>query len=399
MIKYRKILLIGLLLLLGCDNSNNPFNDSEPYNLITIDIGEVRDLDYSDISNQLFVGTESEGIYIYSIESDIIPIDGIQLSNSVYLSTLYENIGWGEGKDIRDIQYSNNTNILYALDRFGYTYHGYLPHLLDDNPYVGLCSSDSTPDTLTINICSATQTHATKFSIDEFGNVGPELYILHKHNADNELYTENSYSSINFMGYDFNPEASGSMFCEFFATCEDDAIDIQDSLSYSVNDIFYSNDKIYIANPKKDINSFEIYNVGDSLITADNDTILNGEVIDEFLTESEVKSIYAVNDYVLAGTGQGCYITLLEGGGLSDNQDSKLLLAENYVIRDIFFSENKLILSAGIEGIIVYNWDGNSINVNEILRIHSSYAYTARFINNMYFIATKNGLEIYNIEE
>ena len=58
---------------------------------------------------------------------------------------------------------------------------------------------------------------------------------------------------------------------------------------------------------------------------------------------------------------------------------------------------NKLILSAGIEGVIVYNWDGNSMNIIEDLRIHSSYAYTARFINEMYFIATKNGLEIYQL--
>jgi len=393
MIKYRKILLIGLLLLLGCDNSNNPFNDSEPYNLITIDIGEVRDLDYSDMSKQLFVGTESEGIYIYNIESEVIPVNGIQLSDSVYLSTLYENIEWGEGKDIRDIQYSNNTSILYALDRFGYTYHGYLPHLLGEPNSMGLTCSD----TLLTNICAFTQTHATKFILDD-SNESPELYILYKHNAANELYTEQSYSSLKFMDYFIAPQQSID-FCEFFSTCENEAISVQDTLGYKVNDVFYLNDKIYIANPRDSINSFQIYNVGSDFITAENDTILNGEVIDEFLTESEVKSIYAVNDYVLAGTGQGCYITLLEGGGLSDNQDSKLLLAENYAIHDIYFSENKLILSAGIEGIIVYNWDGNSINVNEILRIHSSYAYTARFINNMYFIATKNGLEIYNIEE
>ena len=39
------------------------------------------------------------------------------------------------------------------------------------------------------------------------------------------------------------------------------------------------------------------------------------------------------------------------------------------------------------------------MNINDDVRIHSSYAYTARFINDMYFIATKNGLEIYNLEE
>ena len=62
-------------------------------------------------------------------------------------------------------------------------------------------------------------------------------------------------------------------------------------------------------------------------------------------------------------------------------------------------TEGKLILSTGIGGIIVYDWDGNSMNINENLRIYSSYAYTARIINNVYFIATKDGLEIYNIEE
>ena len=75
------------------------------------------------------------------------------------------------------------------------------------------------------------------------------------------------------------------------------------------------------------------------------------------------------------------------------------MLAEGYTIYDIYFSENKLILSAGINGIIIYDWDGNSMDINEDMRIHSSYAFTARFINNMYFIATKHGLEIYNIEE
>ena len=75
------------------------------------------------------------------------------------------------------------------------------------------------------------------------------------------------------------------------------------------------------------------------------------------------------------------------------------MIAECHTVYDIHFNDNKLILSAGIEGIIVYNWDGNSMDINEDLRIHSSYAYTARFINNMYFIATKNGLEVYNIEE
>tara|TARA_Y100000996_G_scaffold384358_1_gene341005 strand:+ start:16 stop:1155 length:1140 start_codon:yes stop_codon:yes gene_type:complete len=372
----KQILLLVLLLLLGCDNSNSPFNDSEPYNLISVDIGEVRDLDFSN--DRLYIATESEGIYIYEIQPSSNSENDIMLSDGSYLTTLYENVDWGEGKDIRSIKYSENTNMLYALDRFGYTYHNSVDYLLGQlSPFYLSCS-----DTLIANMCSATQTHATKFALDD-GNESPELYILYKHNADNELYTEESYSSLKFMNYVISPLNSLG-FCELFGTCENEAITIDDSLSYNVNDIFYVDDKLYVANPNKDISSFSIYEK-------------DGGLIDSYVTDSDVKSIYAVNDYIVAGTKNGCYITLLEGDGISSDEVDKLFIADGYSINNIHFDGNKLILSAGIEGVIVYSWDGNSMNLIEGLRIHSSYAYTARFINEMYFIATKNGLEIYQL--
>ena len=372
----KQILLLVLLLLLGCDNSNSPFNDSEPYNLISVDIGEVRDLDFSN--DRLYIGTESEGIYIYEIQPSSNSENDIMLNDGSYLTTLYENVDWGEGKDIRSIKYSENTNMLYALDRFGYTYHNSVDYLLGQlSPFYLSCS-----DTLIANMCSATQTHATKFALDD-SNESPELYILYKHNADNELYTEESYSSLKFMNYVI-PPLNSLGFCELFGTCENEAITIDDSLSYNVNDIFYVDDKLYVANPNKDISSFSIYEK-------------DGGLIDSYVTDSDVKSIYAVNDYIVAGTKNGCYITLLEGDGISSDEVDKLFIADGYSINNIHFDGNKLILSAGIEGVIVYNWDGNSMNIIEDLRIHSSYAYTARFINEMYFIATKNGLEIYQL--
>ena len=372
----KQILLLVLLLLLGCDNSNSPFNDSEPYNLISVDIGEVRDLDFSN--DRLYIGTESEGIYIYEIQPSSNSENDIMLNDGSYLTTLYENVDWGEGKDIRSIKYSENTNMLYALDRFGYTYHNSVDYLLGQlSPFYLSCS-----DTLIANMCSATQTHATKFALDD-SNESPELYILYKHNADNELYTDESYSSLKFMNYVISPLNSLG-FCELFGTCENEAITIDDSLSYNVNDIFYVDDKLYVANPNKDISSFSIYEK-------------DGGLIDSYVTDSDVKSIYAVNDYIVAGTKNGCYITLLEGDGISSDEVDKLFIADGYSINNIHFDGNKLILSAGIEGVIVYSWDGNSMNLIEGLRIHSSYAYTARFINEMYFIATKNGLEIYQL--
>ena len=344
-----------------------------------IDIGEVRDLDF--FNNRLFVATEDEGIYIYDINS-YASDNSIQLSSGKYLETLYQNQDWGISKDIRKIHYSSGSNLLYALDRFGYTYHGYLPYLL--NQYDGNALYCSPVDILIKNECSTTgtQTHATTFVVDE-SNISPELYILYKHNADNELYTENSYSAIKFMEYYLPPEMTLD-FCELFAICDQDAIN--DSLNYDINDIFLLDNKLYLANSNADVNSFEIYNVG-------------GGIIDEFITDSEVKSIYAVNDYILSGTRNGCYITLLEDSGISNEENSKLILAEDFTIYDIFYGDSKLILSAGPDGVLVYDWDGQSFDFNESLRIYSSYAFTARIFENSIFIATKEGLEIYNIEE
>ena len=386
--------MILIILLVGCRDSNIPFNNSSydyinnpdsfdegEFSIDKINIGEVRDLYF--FNNRLFVATEDQGIYIYDINL-FNSSNSVALSNGKYLETLYEDLEWGINKDIRRIHYASNSNILYALDRFGYTYHGYLPYLLGDFDTNSLLCTP--PDTLIKNECSTTgiQKNATQFVVDE-SNLDPELYILYKHNADNELYTENSYSSIKFMEYYLSPQMTLD-FCELFAICDQEAIDIDDSLSYNINDIFYLDNKLFFGNSNSDNYSFEIYN-------------LSGGLLDEYITESEVKSIYAVNDYVLSGTEDGCYITLLEDGSISNDENSKLVLAENFTIYDIIYDNGKLILTAGDDGIFIYSWDGESFNVSEDMRIFSAYAYKAIIFDGSIFVATKEGLEIYNIED
>lgn len=395
--KIRMIYFAFLLLFLGCDNENDPFNRSEPYSLITVDIGEVRDLDF--FNDTLYVGTETEGIHIFKLgyyndDNLEFPIDAVQLNEETFITSLYENLDWGIGKDIREIYYDSNTNVLHALDRFGYMYHAYIPHLLNDinscfeNPVPGCLDCTINPfstlnDTLIINDCAPVlQTHATQF----VKNSTDGIHVLFKHNKNNELYLNESYSIIKNMNYILPPQMTTFLSCELIGLCSDNSISISDSLNYGVNDIFYNDSKIYVANPNKDANSFAVYQS-------------EGEMIDSYNTESEVRSIFASNDYILAGTNNGCYITLLEENGISDSDDSKLKIAENFTVYDIYFDSinNKLILSTGSDGVLVYNWDGNSFNIYEEMRLYSSYAFTARIINDVYYVATKNGLEIYNI--
>ena len=93
---------------------------------------------------------------------------------------------------------------MHALDRFGYIYHTYVPHLLNA---VDMCYETYEPgcvsctphaastlnDTLIVNNCAPSlQTNATQF----INNGTDGVYVLYKHNANNELYLTESYSTI-----------------------------------------------------------------------------------------------------------------------------------------------------------------------------------------------------------
>ena len=354
---------LGLMLIFnGCIENNNPLlNNDIEYS--SIQIGEVRDLFISD--STLFVGTESEGLYIYNINS-----------NSNDLELMYSNIEWGIKKDIRSVFYDKNSQMIYALDRFDFIYEGYMPHVIDTTSnYFG------DGDTLLKNECSLISTHATKFSVNNTAD--PELFILYKHNADNELYLDSSYSIIRHMQYALPPSMT-FMDGFFISDCSNDALNIPDSLNYDINDMYFNENKFYLGTE----NSIDIYS-------------LNGGLDSSLTVNLEVKSVYSINDFVLGGTDNGCYITLLSDDSNDIDNSNILSIAEGYTIYDIFYDQNldKLILSAGAKGVLVYDWDGNSLDFNFNYRLLSSYAFTARIYNNMILVASKNGLEIFNIEE
>ena len=121
----------------------------------------------------------------------------------------------------------------------------------------------------------------------------------------------------------------------------------------------------------------------------------------DFKTESKVKSIYEHNGFIVTGTASsGCYITLLEQSS-HNIIDMPIFGSNNFAVNNIFYDKdkNKLLLSCGNDGVLIYNWDGNSTNASFVNHVISSNAYSAKLYNNSYvIIATKNGIEDYNYE-
>ena len=362
---FIKIIISSLVLFLsGCLEHNNPVIPSGSEDIIhdlIPTLGEVRDIFIDKEDSIFFIGTESQGLAIY------------KLNNNFGLDSLYENDLWGVGKDIRSVYYDNGNQLVYALDRFGYVYHEYLPNILDGSL-----------DTLSQINCGATSTHATKFVVDEQGVGGnPDIYALYKHNADNELYLENSFSEMKQISYNFLFDFENDVnFHDCF-----DAFNQNDTLFYGVSDLHYNQNKIFISNLDSNVYSYGVFEE-------------NGNILDLDTVESKVLSIYSFNDFIFNGLkDNGCYITLLNGDSFSDDATHKLHIAEGLSVLDIYYDveNSKLLLSCGSGGVLVYNWDGQSFNFNEQVRLFSSYAFTAKIFEHLIYIATKNGLEIFNI--
>lgn len=121
----------------------------------------------------------------------------------------------------------------------------------------------------------------------------------------------------------------------------------------------------------------------------------------DFKTNSKVKSIYEHNGYIVTGTASsGCYITLLEQSSHSII-DMPIFGSSNFAINNIFYDKdkNKLLLSCGNDGVLIYNWNGNSASADFVNHVISSNAYSAKLYKNSYvIIATKKGVEVYNYE-
>ena len=389
MIKNVYILLF--LLLLGCQSRHNPFSvdsfgigsefgSNWNNNLDILEhVGRVRDLYFN--ANRLFVATKDKGIYIYDILSEQGQ-NSYPLKNGQFLDQIYESEDWGFGKDLRNIYYADEYDMLFALDYNNNTYLG----------YVDLLVSNST--SLVKNSCGP-DANARKFFINTAYD-NPEIYVLYKCFEGSSQCVNNPYQNVattTFQSFGSSLYDDFQLFGEFPLSYCNESPQIFD-LSVDANDMFFNDNHFFIANPTEGLNSFGVYD-------------MDGILLDEYATEFPVRSIYAINlegstnSVVLAGTENGCYITLLDDGGISDISESKLIIAEGLTIYDIFYENDRLILSSGHRGMLIYDWDNLSAEPVEYLRIfstNSEYSSNAKFFNGMYFVGTKYGLQIYNLD-
>tara|TARA_B110000438_G_scaffold156974_1_gene150464 strand:+ start:9564 stop:10607 length:1044 start_codon:yes stop_codon:yes gene_type:complete len=317
---------------------------------------------YPTLDSAYDLALQNDTLYVANGELGIKALKVVNDGN-VELNSLYEGIAFSEQENIIDIELSQASEILFALDKFNYTSARYTQSLFDD-AYGGM---------VTQSTCYNYQSKSTVF-VDE-GN--PQVLTLNR--KIDQFDEENRRTSI----------GKTIISNEIYYLDKDCSQEILSDLNYGVTDLNFNNGRLYLSNANKNIPSIQVYdeNVG-AFSFAFEDTLMV-----EPITIRAYENSYVVG----LDDKAGCYIALLDADGNLGGSESKLYMADGFTIRHIHYSNNLLVLSAGYGGALVYDWDGESMPTPRAM-ISSGYAYSALvYDNNKIIVGTQNGIEIYEI--
>ena len=359
--KYIKIILILMAVFNGC-NKPKSFMDATGY--ISYDKyldGNIRSFDI--ISDTLFVASEDQGIAIYQINYDNnnkIILDSLHLSSEVLTPVTLE--------------IAKNSRALIVLDDYMYTYIGKLDFFKENSKgsLNGVRCDEYQEKSTYIEYPDDTVELITPFrhlsTDNEYDEKARHKTTLHRVKFDQDVYDENG---------DYSGDCSDTL-----------KIGQNKYLNYELEDVYYNNEKLYIANPDTLLYSVVILNhdLSDSSF----------EPIDTLVFDSKPLTVKTNDNYIFVGLDNngGCYIKLL---GTDDVNDSNFIIGSGYTIKDIQLSDDYITLSTGYSGSLIYKWNNAEPELFFLLGGFYSYKTVVHDDSNV-IIGTKDGLYIYEIE-
>ena len=369
----KNILIIGLsLFFLSCNSPSEPnakiIKDSAIY--------EINNYCYDvDLNDDVVVLAASDGgYYKFDIEynDDSFPVLE-QISNENNHNLDYEN----ETID-RVILSDGPDGIIYMLDK----YTGGSSGIWFDN-----AESIAMDPTFINDYCY--QGKYLDFSIDE---TEPDLdegidthiiYSLMKHTALNENSDDDEFLSYStsIVRRQINALAIGDDLSLVVDDCN-----YQHNLSYDSKEIHFGGGNLAVASESDGV---ILFTKGDD---GDLDSLFSYN-----LAGGQAQTVYSLDGAVIGGfsNDKGCYMALLESD--SNSASNYISFADGYSVNGIDFNSDIIGLAAGNDGVQLYEWLGGS-SVSPYGSIDTDgYAYDLKIKNDLIFVATRTGLEIYKI--
>ena len=122
---------------------------------------------------------------------------------------------------------------------------------------------------------------------------------------------------------------------------------------------------------------------------------INPNLLLEFDTPGEINSVYSVNHSIFTGLSNSNWllVTNITEDGLIIYQE---MLAGGYTVNDVFVKDDLIGIAVGHNGVLIYFWDGNN-SFTLRGRLETSYANAIKINNNVIYVATEDGIEIFSL--
>ena len=159
------------------------------------------------------------------------------------------------------------------------------------------------------------------------------------------------------------------------------------NLNYDSNEIHFGDNRLAVANESSGIVVFNKNSQSelDSLFSFN-------------LSGGQAQTVFSLENAIIGGfsNDKGCYMALLDSN--VDEVTNYISFADGYSIKGIDYNnQNGLIaLATGSDGVQLYLWNGGN-SVSPYGSIDTGYAYDLKIKDNLVFVATQEGLEIYKI--
>ena len=350
-----RVFLLAIILFVGCKTPTDPIGIKiiNEWHYETIDA--CRGI---DISNGVLVAAASSNGYF---RFNINEADTLDLVS--HIPDINPNVGDDAAFDV--IISNNIEDMAFILDDVD----GIMIDFFNGDPSVTLdgCGNSLLYRSLALN--DNVQDTTILFTLQKHFDVLP---------ADFDAYS----TSVGIRKF-YNSEAFGDIYFT------EDACDALINPNIEAMKIFYADNLLSVADGGLGVQVYRYSHNTENPLESWTSFYMQG---------GEAESLYSLGNHVIGGfdNDRGCYMALLDMNG---DIIGNLTFADGYSINAIDYSAGTLVLAAGDDGVIIYEWDESlNLTLKGILDVGSdNYVYDVHVYEDNIYVASENGISIYKI--
>ena len=363
----RAILLL-FFIFMSCNSPSNPSGTAYS------EIGSYQTIDYCrgiDVHGDMLVAAAGANGYMRFRVNDDYSLDSVYFNSDINVST-------GDDQAYDVLIAKNNVNVNLVLDDVD----GIIYEIYNSEGENILFPS-------TTNSCANSYLFRSMVLDDsDLEGESVKLFTVQKH------LDQDPEGNVNMNAYSTSIGVRTLEYEDVFGitTFIDGVCVALINLDYNVMDIHYSDNLISVTDAGLGVHVFE-YVTGEL-----------EEVTSFYVQGGYAQSVFSSGNSVIGGfdNDKGCYMVLLDLSSTDDPIINNFSFAEGYSINSIHFDSDMNMLALGTgsdDSVLLYSWAEGSASVSSAGVVDvGSYVYEAKLQDGVLYVASRDGIKIYQIE-